>query len=373
MASTAKTHNVISFLQALKKASKDLQNNPISIRSRKDPKVAIEALLELATNADTILSSNPNLSDITQSLTNLKELLEDLERIQGYGLHSLVSYVITKKKISKTGYEMEAKLQSHIDRESAVDLVQILTKSKDENEKVEALARFDNRLAQGFDWDYQELILRGKIFTIIESILCGSTCSDRLNDQAARAVISLVKFNRVVFLGMVLMGSIIQSLISTASSINVRVLYSLIRCAKTHLIEELQYNREISRIINLLNSEDPSVAEAALLCLFEIAFYGSKEVIEAMVGEELVQKLMELQRRKQRTGFCKSRVENQEEVMTEEFAFEDCVWRFAVQIQVGEGLQKKEKHAFKLTILEIVRRASVFEDCQIDILWGSSP
>lgn len=377
----AERREVISRLQALKNACKDLQscNNPISIlrRPAKDPKSAIDALLALAAEADAVLSSDPDLSTVTtSSLPKLKELLGDLQRAQqGFGPRSLVCRATTKNKISQIGREIEARLQSRIDRESVVDLVRVLTGTTGQNEKVEALARFDNRLAQGFDGDYQELILRAKVFAAIESTLYDTSQTrlfNRLSDQAARAVLSLVKFNRTVFMGMVLMGPTVPCLIAIGSFCTVHVLYSLIRCAKAPLIDELHRNREIPRIMDLLNSEDPSVAEAALLCIFEIAFYGGREVIEAMLGQGLVQRLLELQGSKR-----SARIGNEGKAVVEEFAFEDCVWRFAVQVEVGEGLDKKDKPALKLAILELVRSAASSSststnDCQIDILWGSS-
>ncbi|KAH7524620.1 hypothetical protein FEM48_Zijuj06G0138600 [Ziziphus jujuba var. spinosa] len=369
MAAKEKSH-ALSLIQALKKASKDLQNNPIFIlcRNQTDLKAAIEALLELSTKANAILSADPCLSNISQSLNNLRELLRDLEEFQGYGVRSLFYRQITKYKISQIGYEIETHLRAYIDREAIFDLVQTLREEPgDEDEKITALIEFEDRLSQGFDRDYQELIMKAGIFSILESMLCFSNCSNRVKDEAALAVLALIEFNKDVFVGMVFMGFTIPSLISMGSSTSIRILSSLIARIRTPLIDELQHRKQIPRIINLLSSENRSVLMAAINCLFEIAFYGSKEVIGAMLEEELVQKLMELQRLK-----IGSDLEN------EDFAFEDCVKRFALQIEMGEGVEnKKEKDEFKLEILETVRKASVSdaEAASIvhDILWGPSP
>lgn len=369
MAAKEKRH-ASSLLQALKNASKDLQNNPIFVLSRNqtDPKAAIETLLELSTKANAILSSDPSLFNISHSLTNVRELLRDLENFQGYGILSIFYRQITKYKISQIGYEIEAQLQAYIDRETVFDTVQSLEEeSEDEDEKIAVLIEFKNRVKRGFDRDYQELILKAEIFSVLEAMLCFSKCSNRLKDEAALAVLALIEFNKDVFVGMVFMGSTIPSLISIASSSSIRILSSLITRIKTPLIDELQHRKQIPRIINLLSSENLSASMAAMNCLFEIAFYGSEEVIGAMLEEELVQKLMELQR-----------LNFGSDSRNEDVAFADCVQRFALQIEMGEGVEnKKEKEEFKLEILEIVRKVSVSDEEAAsivpEILWGSSP
>ncbi|KAH0989531.1 hypothetical protein GBA52_001014 [Prunus armeniaca] len=93
--------HLLPLLEALKKASKDLQSNPISIiYNNYDISTAIEALLELGTKADPVISVDPSLFKLNQLLSNLKTLFEKLEKLQGYGLRSLLHRQITNYKIS---------------------------------------------------------------------------------------------------------------------------------------------------------------------------------------------------------------------------------------------------------------------------------
>ena len=75
-------------------------------------------------------------------------------------------------------------------------------------------------------------------------------------------------------------------------------------------------------------------------------------------------------------GIRKSR-DSREKRFLEWHPFASIVARFAVQLEVGEGLRQREKRAFKLEILSRVR-----ETCSCDaeaativaeVLWGSSP
>lgn len=57
--------------------------------------------------------------------------------------------------------------------------------------------------------------------------------------------------------------------------------------------------------------------------------------------------------------------------------FVSAVARFAVQVEVGEGLSQREKLAAKLEILRRVREAAVSpaEEATVlaDVLWGATP
>jgi len=70
-------HRVLTLLNSLKQASKDLQikTNPFTFLFKADSKAAIEALLELESKAITIFSSNPNLYNLSQASTLLLNFL----------------------------------------------------------------------------------------------------------------------------------------------------------------------------------------------------------------------------------------------------------------------------------------------------------
>ncbi|KAF5776448.1 hypothetical protein HanXRQr2_Chr12g0524401 [Helianthus annuus] len=78
-----------------------------------------------------------------------------------------------------------------------------------------------------------------------------------------------------------------------------------------------------------------------------------------MLEADLVKRLVELQR-------C----ENGD-------VFGSCVARFAVQLEVGEGLRQREKRELKQEVLKRVREVSVCEaeaaTIIAEVLWGASP
>ncbi|CAB4273641.1 unnamed protein product [Prunus armeniaca] len=122
----------------------------------------------------------------------------------------------------------------------------------------------------------------------------GQKFSNWVRDQAALAVLGLVKFNKNVFVGLVLMGPIVRALIQMGSSCSIQVLAGLVKIIRTPLVDDI--NGEIPRIISLLGSEDLSTKVAAINCILEIAFLGREEVIGLMLEEHLIKKLMGVQR-----------------------------------------------------------------------------
>lgn len=377
---------LLALLDALKMASKDLQCNLIFLNNTdfSKSKTTFEALSKLEAEAGNLLSTDPNLFIISQLLCNLNTLLEMLEKSQGYSLGSLLCRQITSYKISQVAFTIEAEIQAFLDRENVQILARTLKDSEDEDQKVKVLIEFRNRVCQGFNRDFQDLVLRAKVFSILETILCDSMCSNRVRDQAALVIDALVRFNKNVFVGLVFMGPIVGALVSMGSCCSIQVLCSLIKFIRTPLIDEMESNGEIPRIVNLLSSEESPIQAASLDCILELAYCGRKEVIEAMLGGELVEKLMELQRLEHGNEDLEKgqlfQTENEgvcERDFVQNYPFEICVVRFAVQIEVGEGLNKVEKIEVKLEILRRVRAASVSEaesaTIEAEVLWGSSP
>ncbi|XP_042991476.1 uncharacterized protein LOC122318303 isoform X2 [Carya illinoinensis] len=365
--------SVLILLETLKKASKDLQSNSIFLTNNNDSKITVEILSRVVeAEAATVLPSDPKLLNISQLLCNLKTLLEKLEKFQGYGLKSILHRQITNYKISQVAFTTEAEIQSFLDRNIVQILARTLKESADEDKKVRVLIEFKNRVCQGFDRAFQHLILRAKVFSILESLLCNSTCSKRARDHAALVVDALVRFNRNVFVGLVLMGPTVGALISMGSCRSAKVLCSLITFIRTPLVDEMESNGEIPRIINLLSSEDLSIRAAALDCILELAYFGREEVILAMLGEDLVRKLVELQRLENGSGVLEkenggtyvgtesdTKLDEKGSKNMENHPFESCVTRFAVQVEVGEGLSSIEKREVKLEILRRVRETSI--------------
>ncbi|KAL5786026.1 hypothetical protein ACOSQ2_008418 [Xanthoceras sorbifolium] len=391
--------HVLTQLETLKRASRDLQNNTI-FTSNDSHHASIKPLLHLESKADSVFSTNPDFSRLNQLLCNLKTLLEKIEKLQGFGLISLLHRQIIRYKISQVAYAIEREIQACIDRESVQNLVKTLEKSSDheEEEKIGVLIEFIKRVSRGFDGDFQDLILKAKVFSILELLLCDSTCcSKRVREHVSLAVAALAGFNRNVFVGLILMGPTIHALIYMKSSCSIQVLCSLINLVRSPLIDEIHSRGEITEIISLLSFNDLSTQVAALDCICQIAYFGRREVVESMIREGLIiNKLMELQRSKSRDdpsliintdlqssgGDCDSVVICEENVEPSVLSddpppFSNPVSRFAVQVEVGEGLSSKEKIEMKLEILKRVREASVSEaetaSIVAEVLWGSSP
>lgn len=153
------------------------------------------------------------------------------------------------------------------------------------------------------------------------------------------------------------MNPTVEALIDIGSVRSIEVLCSLIRLIRSPIVDEIESNGEITKIIALLNSDNMKLSLLAMECVLEIGYFGRKEAVEGMLKEGVVEKFVELQR------------------LESEFA--SCVARFAVQLEVGEGLRQREKRSFKGEILVRVREACVSDaeaaTIVAEVLWGTSP
>lgn len=395
---------VLKVLEALKQASHDIRNNPASPSSKNShsKSSAIKALLELQAEADNILSNDPNLSNLSNHITNLKTLINNLNHNKGHSIRSFLLRKVNTHEISSVASCIETEIQAWIDRESIENLVKSLQEDgEDEDEKVNLLIHFEQRVSQGFDLNLQDLILKAKIFGILESFVCNTSCSKRIRERSAYAVIALVRFNKDVFVGEVLMGNIIKSLICLGTCSSIQVLCLLIRSIKSPLVDEIESNGGIPKLINLLNSQNElSMKLVAFETVLEIGYFGRKEAIEAMLEAGLVEKLVELQRselggdlidmdrfeeEKESHGVSvggvskdiRKKKEKKEIRFLEKHPLASCVARFAIQFEVGEGLRQREKRAFKAMIVKTVREACVSDaeaaTIVAEVLWGSTP
>ena len=397
---------VLRVLELLKQASHDLKSNP-SQRIAESNSSAIKALLELENESDTILC-HPNLTQLSQHLSYLKTLVATPHKTRDHSLRSFLSRRVSTHRIARVAESIESELQAWIDRESIESLVirlQLLpSESPDSDEEAELthlLTQFRGRLSQGFNRELQDLVLKAGIFSELETILCNPDHSKKLREESAFTIEALIRFNKNVFVGQVLMGPTIKSLISMASISSLEVLCSLIKSIKSPLVDEIESNDEILSIIKFLSSEDLAIRVLAFDCVLEIGYFGRKEAIEAMIKEELIQKLVGMQRSELggdliEVGKCEEEEEEnrgdrepevgereqgrhrgERERYLEKYPFASCVARFAVQLEVGEGLRQREKRAFKQEILKKVGEASLSDaeaaTIQAEVLWGSSP
>ncbi|CAI9285743.1 unnamed protein product [Lactuca saligna] len=376
------TQQVLKVLEALKQASHDLQKNPDSKKT--DGGVCfgcsppIKALLELENESESILSNDPHLTTLSTHLTALKTLIHNSynARQRYRGLRSFLIRRLNNHEISRVAGSIESEIQAWIDREFIETLTQTLRRADETKDEVliDLMEQFEERIARGFDRDLQHCILRSKVFNELEKILCDSTFSKNVREASAFAIVEMITFNKDVFVGEVLMGKTVSALVSLSSARSIQILSILIKSIRSPIVDELVSDGEIPKIIAFLASEDFSIRTMAMDCVLEIGYYGRKEAIDAMLEEGLVKKLVELQKSEIGGVLMDVRGESMNTVMR---PFESCVARFAVQLEVGEGLRQREKRALKQQVLKRVRAAHVSDaeaaTIVAEVLWGSSP
>lgn len=101
-----------------------------------------------------------------------------------------------------------------------------------------------------------------------------------------------------------------------------------------------------------------------------MAYYGRREVLDALLAEGLVKRLLCLQRTA--ADADTNTTDEEERTMAS-----SAVARLAVQVETGQGLRPREKRAAKLEILRRVREAAVSpaEEAAVltSVLWGATP
>ncbi|KAM0017937.1 putative armadillo-like helical protein [Helianthus debilis subsp. tardiflorus] len=352
------SQQVLQILKALKQASHQLHQNPNTTFSNSP---AINALLELQHESDSILSNDPHLTPLSTHLTALKTLITSPVQRHN-GLRSFIIRRVNSHEVSKLAGSIESEIDRWIGREIVEALTQTLRRGNELKEEVliDLIEQFEARIARGFDRDLQDSILRSKVFNELESILCDSTSngegkgngnySKNIREAAAFAITELIRFNKDVFVGQVLIGEteIIRALIELSSVRSLQALGMLIRLIKSPIVDEIESNGEIVNIIDLLTCNEMSVGAMAMECVMEIGYFGRKEAVEAMLKADLVKKLVELQRNEMQGV-----------------------------LEVGEGLRQREKRALKQEVLKRVRDACVCEaeaaTIIAEVLWGASP
>lgn len=406
--SSSNSPEVLRVLAALKQASQDLQTRPSTPDDDDDS--SIKALLELETESDAILSNDPHLSTLSHLLTHLKSAVQTLRNARGSrNINSFFARRFSTQSISKLAGSIEGEIQAWIDRESVERVAREMhvlngdgEEEEDEDKVVNLIAMFENRLSEGFSHELQDLVLKWKVFEGLEMALCDTKSGKRVKEHAAMAIAALIRFNKDVFVGQVLMGGSVEALLNMSNTCSMKVLSELIRRIKSPLVDELESHSKLPKIISFLDSNDVDLKLAAMDCILEIGYFGRREAIEAMIKDGgLIAKLVEFQTSELGGDLiemdkCDSDSDdgsNSKEVSVQEVygssrsrrerryllrrPFASCVARFAVQLEVGEGLRHRERRAFKQEILVRVKNASL-SDAEAatiiaEVLWGSSP
>ena len=114
------------MLEALKQASHELQAHPSPNSDELNSSSAINALLELETESNTLLSKDPNLSTLSQRLSNFKALIETLKNSHRH--HSIQSFLtlrVSTHSISRVATFIESEIQAWIDCECTMRATKI--------------------------------------------------------------------------------------------------------------------------------------------------------------------------------------------------------------------------------------------------------
>lgn len=354
---------VVRVLEALKEASEEL-------RKKKAAAVAgdhLKALLELeAESGAGVLSSDPNLAALAGHLHRLKSLVDGLRHPASFLARRSASH-----QIAVVAAAIAGEIQSWIDRESAAALVGALSSpTTPAGRKSASLRRLEARVSEGFQTELQTILLNMDVFAAVEAALCDPGEAAAVREAAGSAVVALVRFNKDVFVGEVLMGPTVRSLVSLASGEAMRVLGVLIRAIKSPLVDEVEFGGYVPKIVGMLSSETARIMAAEVV--MEMAYFGRKEAVDAMVEEGVVENLMALQRSEKGGSLV-----DDDGAAGEGRPFASCVARFAVQLEVGEGLRQREKRAFKQEVLRRVKAAAASEAeaaaVVAEVLWGASP
>ncbi|EPS70073.1 hypothetical protein M569_04689 [Genlisea aurea] len=333
-----------------------------------------DSLVELRAASNLILSLNPVLFNFSEKLRQLADSIMELQSSKPV-VRCPVSFVTHRLKfleVSRLVSAIESEIQMFVDRELLLNLKDIIsmmrnpTKSADkpspsehEAELLDKMSVLQKRLSRSFDLNFQDSLLRSRIFSELEWILRNQNLSKPLREQAAICIIALLLFNKDVFVGSIIDGGTVEALVSMGSCCSLLLLSSLIKAIKSPLVDELESSGSISYIIDYLSSEEVDTRSMALYCIMQIVHFGRKEAVEALINSSLIRKLVELQRMGEKQPL-----------------FLGCLTRFVVQLEVGEGVRQRDAKILKVKILNKVREASAceaeFAAFVAEILWGSS-
>ncbi|KAJ4792592.1 hypothetical protein LUZ62_043838 [Rhynchospora pubera] len=402
---------ILQALEALKRASKEVEVIATTSDDGGCSSPSMRALLELETGSDDLFSGDPLLSPLRHLLSKLRSLSSSLPSTppnKSIGTSFLNSIFRRPKSphhamVSRVAGSISAEIQSWIDRETLHRLVSALGSQFSDEERATLLLALETRASEGFDRGFQDTLLKSGAFSVVESALAEPGCAKVVRDRCAALIYALVRFNKDVFVGPVLMGSTIDSLVTIASPATLQALNGLIAAIKSPLIDELHSRGELQRLVSLLSSPDLEVQIRALEFALAIGYFGRKEAVEAMLAQGLIKRLLCLQRselggaliemdswdfpkeigRNSDHGIRVGRLlkpkqgKSKQLLFLEARPFASAVARFAIQVEVGEGLRQREKRAIKQDILKRVKEAatSPVEAANVfaEVLWGSTP
>ncbi|KAJ8427046.1 hypothetical protein Cgig2_011530 [Carnegiea gigantea] len=136
----------------------------------------VKALLELESRASTILSPHDS---ILFNLSQLKALIDSLSAYQYYTPRSFFQYCLISFQISRIALLIQKQIQLFflLGGGNIENLVEVLKRSCCQEEKLRVLEQFEDRISGGFNKKLQDLILKARLFPLLESILCDHFCT----------------------------------------------------------------------------------------------------------------------------------------------------------------------------------------------------
>ncbi|MFS7902784.1 putative armadillo-like helical protein [Helianthus anomalus] len=200
---------------------------------------------------------------------------------------------------------IESEIQALIDREFIKTLTQTLVHTctvtvesymKQELVLIDLIEEFEERIGRGFDWKLHDLILISKVFTKLKLILCERSFSNVVREASVFAIAKLIRFNKDVFVGQILISKTVCALISLTSVRSIQILCTLIRSIKSPIVDEIVSGDIIPKLVGFLTSDEVSIRAMAVNCVLEVGYFGRKEAIDAMLEVDLVKRLLDLQR-----------------------------------------------------------------------------
>lgn len=372
---------------------------------------ALQALLALEAGADDLLAGDPDLTALRRLLCRLRALSCSLDLCASGSLRARCG---ARRAVARVAGAVAGEIQAWVDREAIARLVAALSSHGLGGARA-LLAELEARLLSAggrFDPRLQRALLRHGVLQALEARLGDPA----VGDGCAAAVLALVRFNKDVFVGPVLMGPAVGALVASASGspAPLRALNGLVDAIRSPLVDELHARGELPRLVALLCAPDPRARGPALGFALRVGYYGRKEVVDALLAEGLVKRLLCLQRSDLGGSLADTDEGEDEEACpktkpedakaggflpvpclplvylwwrrqgdgaadadTEERPFVSAVARFAVQVEVGVGLSPREKREAKLEILRRVREAAVSpaEEATVlaEVLWGATP
>ena len=221
---------VLYVLEALKQASVNLQvhlnSNLVEFNSS-----AIKALLELKTESDALLSKDIYFSTL---FLNTSPTSKPLSKPFLDPAGVIASKSSWHGKPQLTPYFSSRRL--HRDWNPSLDWQRTLWKAHEHFEDldgdggnkdklVKLLTHIKDQAFQGFNRKLQDLVLKSKVFSLLEKILYNSNCLKSLTEQSAYSIASVIRFNKDVFMDQVLMSLTIPTLLTMSfNSFNPRFL-----------------------------------------------------------------------------------------------------------------------------------------------------